>query len=108
MSGKVLLNKRGQSIIELTLISPFLLAALYVVMDFGVLFFTAQYTQNAVREAVRIGSIMPDCAIDATKACVGTVSPAANCPSTAIVGTGTIVTETCTRLPSYLTGQQVT
>jgi len=108
MTRKILLSKRGQSLIEVTLITPLLLAALYVVMDFGILFFITQYTQTAVREAARIGSIMPDCAINATVACVGTVSPAANCPSASTVGTGTIVTETCSRLPSYLTAKQVT
>jgi len=105
--SRTLLNERGQSIIEISLITPLLLAALYVSMDFGVLFFTTQYTQNAAREAARIGSIMPDCAIDATVACVGTVSPAANCPSTATTGTGTIVREACNRLPASLTGKQV-
>src|SRR5262245_52903062 len=103
---RFLLNKRGQSMVEIALITPLLLAALYVAMDFGVMFFTAQYTQNAAREAARIGSIMPDCAIDGTVSCVGTTT-AASCPGSA-TGTGTIVNEACDRLPNMLTGKRVT
>jgi TadE-like protein len=52
-----ILNRKGQSIVEMTLITPLLLAALYVPADFGVAFMTAQLTENAVREAARIGSL---------------------------------------------------
>ena len=100
---KLLRNPHGQSIIEITLITPLLLAALYVAMDFGILFLTAHYTQNAAREASRIGAIMPDCAIDATVPCVGTGTVTQSCP-----GTATVVQEACTRLPQALTGASVT
>jgi hypothetical protein len=53
------LNRRkqtGQSIVELTLITPLLLIALYIPADFGVAFLTAHLVQNAVREGARIGS----------------------------------------------------
>jgi Flp pilus assembly protein TadG len=95
------LNKQGQSIVEITLITPLLLVALYVAMDFGILFFTVHYTQNAVREAARIGAILPDCAIDATVPCVTTVA-AQSCP-----GTNKVVQETCARLTNRLTGTTV-
>ena len=95
------LNKRGQSIVEITLITPLLLAALYVAMDFGILFFTAHYTSNAVREAARIGAILPDCAIDAAVPCVTTVA-AQSCP-----GTNKVVQEACNRLTNRLTGTTV-
>jgi Flp pilus assembly protein TadG len=102
MSTKNLwLNKRGQSIVEITLITPLLLAALYVAMDFGILFFTTHYTLNAVREAARIGSILPDCAINATVPCVTTVA-AQSCP-----GTNTVVQEACNRLTNRLTSTTV-
>jgi TadE-like protein len=100
-SIKLLRNPHGQSIVEISLITPLLLAALYVAMDFGVLFFTAHYTQNAVREAARIGSIMPDCAIDATVPCVGTVTQLCS------AATATVVQEACNRLPHALTGASV-
>lgn len=45
--------------VELTLITPLLLIALYVPADFGIAFFTAHLTQNAVREGARIGSALP-------------------------------------------------
>ncbi len=98
---KILLNKRGQSIVEIALITPLLLVALYVAMDFGILFFTAHYTQNAVREAARIGSILPDCATGAPVPCVTTVA-AQSCP-----GTDTVVQEACNRLTNRLTGTTV-
>ena len=102
----LLVNKRGQSIVELTLITPLLLAALYVAMDFGNLFFTSQYTQTAVREAARVGSVLPDCAIDSSVACVGT-NANVSCPGST-TGLGTIVKEACDRLPKLLNGQTVT
>ena len=98
---KFLPNSRAQALVEITLITPLLLVALYVAMDFGILFFTAHYTQNAVREASRIGAILPDCAIDATVPCVATVA-AQSCP-----GTNKVVQEACARLTNRLTGTTV-
>lgn len=103
---KLLLNRRGQSIVEIALITPMLLAALYVAMDFGIMYFTAQYTQNAAREGARIGSILPDCAIDSGIACAGSISNQ-SCPGST-TGTGTIVREVCNRLPNILTAKTVT
>ena len=51
-------HSNGQSIVELTLIVPLVLASLYIPVDFGVAFFTAQMVQNATREAARIGASM--------------------------------------------------
>jgi Flp pilus assembly protein TadG len=94
---KVLLNKRGQSIVELSLITPLLLAALYVAMDFGTLYFKSQYAQNAVREGARIAAVLPDCSTGATT-CVGTIAGEA-CP-----GAAAAVKEVCDRLsPLILT-----
>ena len=50
-----MLDLKGQSIVEISLITPLLLVALYVPADFGIALFTAHLTQNAVREAARIG-----------------------------------------------------
>lgn len=49
-----ILGRKGQSIVEISLIAPLLLVALYVPADFGIAMFTAHLTQNAVREAARI------------------------------------------------------
>ena len=51
-------DSEGQSIVELTLLVPIILVALYVPADFGVAFFTAHLVQNATREAARIGASM--------------------------------------------------
>jgi Flp pilus assembly protein TadG len=51
-------RSNGQSIVELTLIVPLVLATLYIPADFGIAFFTAQIVQNATREAARIGASM--------------------------------------------------
>ena len=51
-------DSKGQSIVELTLLVPIILVALYVPADFGVAFFTAHLVQNATREAARIGASM--------------------------------------------------
>jgi Flp pilus assembly protein TadG len=48
-------NFCGQSMVEMTLITPFVLIALYIPADFGIAYYTAHLTQNAVREAARIG-----------------------------------------------------
>jgi Flp pilus assembly protein TadG len=54
-TGK-LKNCLGQSVVELGLITPLILVALYIPADFGIAFLTAHLTQNAVREGARIGS----------------------------------------------------
>ena len=55
---KWLRNCRGQSIVELALLTPLILVALMIPVDFGLGFFTAHFTQNAVREGARIGASM--------------------------------------------------
>lgn len=49
-------NERGQHVVELALITPLVLVALYIPADFGIAFLTADLAQNAVREGARIGS----------------------------------------------------
>ena len=49
-----LFNPKGQSIIEITLMTPLLLVALYVPFDFGMSIFAGHLTQNAVRDGARI------------------------------------------------------
>jgi Flp pilus assembly protein TadG len=52
----MLRTERAQSIVEISLITPVLLVALYIPFDFGVAFFAAHLTQNAVREVARIAA----------------------------------------------------
>ena len=49
-------RQKGQRIIEITLITPLLLIALYIPADFGIAFYMGNLTQNAAREGARIGS----------------------------------------------------
>ena len=49
-------NRKGQSIVEISLITPLLLVALVVPADFGVAFLAANLTNTAAREGARIGS----------------------------------------------------
>jgi Flp pilus assembly protein TadG len=98
---KLLLSSKGQSIVEIALITPLLLAALYVAFDFGIALFTSHLTQNAVREGARIGAILPDCSVVS-----GTPTP--SCVTAPEVGpvkctsTDPVVQEVCTRLPTRL------
>jgi Flp pilus assembly protein TadG len=52
-------NRKGQSIVELVLVTPLLLVALMVPADFGIAFFVGNITGNAAREGARIGSESP-------------------------------------------------
>ena len=52
-------RQRGQSIIEITLLTPLLLIALYIPADFGLAFYTGQQAQNASREGARIAAADP-------------------------------------------------
>ena len=51
-----LFNCKGQSIVEIALMTPLILVALYVPFDFGITIFTGHVTQNAVRDGARIAS----------------------------------------------------
>lgn len=49
-------HQRGQSVVEIALITPLLLIALYIPGDFGLAFFISNLTQVAAREGARIGT----------------------------------------------------
>jgi hypothetical protein len=90
-------KKRGQSIVELIMITPLLLAALYVAMDFGVLYFLGRNTRKTpCAKALEIGAILPDCSVS-SGACVTTVATQ-GCP-----GSAAVVQEVCepAARPSY-------
>ena len=88
-------NQRGQSIVEISLITPLLLIALYIPADFGVSFFMGNLLQTAAREGARIGSGLQKSG-----------------PSTNLVFSSaeanTVKTEVLSRLPAYLTNKTVT
>jgi len=88
-------NQKGQSIIEITLITPLLLVALYIPVDFGISLFVGNLTQTAAREGARIGSglqlegTVPNLYFSSTEA-------------------GYVKNEVFSRLPNYLTDRKVT
>lgn len=88
-------NQRGQSIVEISLITPLLLIAMYIPVDFGISFFMGNLTQTAAREGARIGSGLqksgkvPDLIFSSAEA-------------------NTVKTEVISRLPAYLTNKTVT
>src|SRR6187399_2105920 len=87
-------SQAGQSIVEITLITPLLLIALYVPVDFGISFFIGNLTQTAVREGARIGSGLQKS---------GTVPNLIFSSAEA----STVKTEVFSRLPNYLTNKSV-
>jgi Flp pilus assembly protein TadG len=88
-------NQRGQSIIEIALITPLLLIALYIPADFGIAFLMGNFTQNAAREGARVGTGLqlsgtaPDLTFDSTQA-------------------NTVKTEVLNRMPAFLSNKSVT
>jgi len=60
-----MLKQKGQSIVELTLITPLMLLALYVPFDFGMALYTASLAQNAVRDVARKASTKDGAAFNA-------------------------------------------
>jgi Flp pilus assembly protein TadG len=53
---RLLLNRKGQSIVEITLMTPLLLVVLYIPFDFGIAIIAGHLTQNAVRDGARVVS----------------------------------------------------
>lgn len=88
-------NQRGQSIVEISLITPLLLIALYIPVDFGISFFMGNLTQTAAREGARIASGLPKS---------GEVPNLFFSSAEA----NTVKTEVINRLPNYLTNKTVT
>jgi Flp pilus assembly protein TadG len=88
-------RQRGQSIVEISLITPLLLIALYIPADFGIAFFMGNMTQNAAREGARVGSGLsksgkaPDLVFASAQA-------------------DTVKKQVFDRLPDYLTNKTVT
>jgi Flp pilus assembly protein TadG len=89
-------NRKGQSIVELVLVTPLLLVALMVPADFGIAFFVANITGNAAREGARIGSESPKSG--------GTVD---NRDFT-IADAAAVKDAVVAKLPAYITNRSVT
>jgi len=81
---KSLFNCKGQSIVEITLMTPIILVALYVPFDFGMTIFTGHLTQNAVRDGARIASSTDS--MDDTKAATLATEVYGNLPQMLVSG----------------------
>ena len=94
-NGSMRNNQRGQGIVEISLITPLLLIALYIPVDFGVSFFMGNLIQTAAREGARIGSGL---------------QKSGNVPNLIFSSAeaNTVKTEVISRLPAYLTNKTVT
>ena len=88
-------EKKGQALVEFTLIFILLIIVAWIPADFGLAFYTGQIAQNAVREGARIAAADPTLA--ATNTSCG--PPLSSC-----FGFGNIFNETAVRLPSALMG----
>ena len=95
-----LTGRKGQSVVELSLMAPLVLVALYIPADFGIAFFTAHLTQNAAREGARISSHLPQCA-SGPSPCMTNLSNAA-CSNA-----DPVVQAVCSRLPARLQNPSV-
>ena len=97
---RFLSGRKGQSLVEISLMAPLILIALYIPADFGIAFFTAQLTQNAAREGARIASHLPQCS-------VGKPPCFTNLSGEACSSTHAVVQEVCARLPNRLRNASV-
>lgn len=89
-------RERGQSFVEIALITPLLLGALMVAVDFGIAFYMGNLIAVAARDGARIGSQLEK----------SDKTDAAN-PDFAVVDAAIVNNNVQNRIPRYLTGRQV-
>ena len=89
-------KQKGQSMVEFALITPILLGALMVAVDFGIAFYMGNLIAVAARDGARIGSQLEKSdRIDAAN------------PDFAVTDATTVSNRVQNRIPRYLTGRQV-
>ncbi len=92
----IIKGRKGQSIVELSLITPLLLVALYIPADFGIAFFVMNIAGTAARDGARLGSEL-----------VKTGGTSSN-PNFSTNETDTVEAAVVPRLPAFLTSRSVT
>lgn len=92
----VLFSARGQSLVEISLITPLLLIALYIPVDFGIAFFVSNIAGTATRDAARIGSE------------IGKSGGSADNRNFTATQAATVRDALIPRLPAYLTNRSIT
>lgn len=94
--GKREKNSNGQALVEIALITPLLLAALYVATDFGIAFHMGNVVSTVARDGARIGSGVAKSGGDLAN------------PNFDGSDATTIRNAIVPQLPAYLTGRQIT
>jgi Flp pilus assembly protein TadG len=89
-------REKGQSLVEIALITPLLLGALMVAVDFGIAFYMGNLVAVAARDGARIGSQLEK----------SDKTDAAN-PDFAVADAAIVSNRVQNRIPRYLTGRQV-
>jgi TadE-like protein len=89
-------REKGQSLVEIALITPLLLGALMVAVDFGIAFYMGNLVAVAARDGARIGSQLEKS---------GKTDPAN--PDFAVADAAIVSNRVQNRIPRYLTGRQV-
>lgn len=87
---------KGQSLVEIALITPLVLGALMVAVDFGIAFYVGNLIAVAARDGARIGSQLEK----------SNRTDAAN-PDFAVADADMVRNRIQPRIPRYLTGRQV-
>jgi hypothetical protein len=88
-------GEKGQSLVEISLVTPLLLAALMVVVDFGIAFYMGNIIAVAARDGARIGSQLEKSGGTATN------------PDFASSNATKVRDYVQNRIPDYLTGRQI-
>jgi TadE-like protein len=89
-------SDKGQSLVEIALITPLVLGALMVTVDFGIAFYMGNLIAVAARDGARIGSQLEKSnRIDAAN------------PDFAVADADIVKNRILARIPKYLTGRQV-
>ncbi len=97
MNGNYNTKKRekGQSLVEIALITPLLLGALMVAVDFGIAFYMGNLIAVAARDGARIGSQLEKTGGNASDA------------DFAVADAAIVSNKVQNRIPRYLTGRQI-
>ena len=94
-AGNSTKREKGQSIVELTLITPLLLCALLVAADFGISFYMGNLVAVAARDGARIGTALEKTGGTATE------------PDFRVQDANTVYNYVQNRIPRYLKGREI-
>jgi Flp pilus assembly protein TadG len=85
-------SRRGANAVEFALVSPILIALLMAAVDYGYFYLRESLVENALRDAVRYGSVQSPSSSDLTGHCTPCTSGAATVAQTELANLGITVT----------------